>query len=128
MKGGREIPPPSMKERARLERESEWQEDFEAAERERERAERERERIHQLQLYRERIARQNEEIVNRRISEYRARMNSSACSILGGRVKNILQKKNKSNKNKSTKNKSKRVNKLVKNKRYSRKSLKKCLH
>lgn len=124
MKGGREIPPPSMKERARLERESEWQEDFEAAERERERIH----QLQQLQLYRERIARQNEEIVNRRISEYRARMNSSACSILGGRVKNILQKKNKSNKNKSNKNKSKRVNKRVKNKRYSRKSLKKCLH
>jgi hypothetical protein len=119
MKGGREIPPPSMKERARLERESEWQEDFEAAERERERIH----QLQQLQLYRERIARQNEEIVNRRISEHRARMNSSACSILGGRVKNILQKKNKSNKNKS-----KRVNKRVKNKRYSRKSLKKCLH
>lgn len=84
MKGGREIPPPSMKEKARLERESEWQEEFEAAERERE-----RERIHQLQLYRERIARQNEEIVNRRISEYRARMNSSACSILGGRINQI---------------------------------------
>lgn len=118
MKGGREIPPPSMKEKARLERESEWQEEFEAAERERE-----RERIHQLRLYREEIARQNEEIVNRRISEYRARMNSSACSILGGRIKNILQKKNKSNKNKS-----KRVNKRVKNKRYSRKYFKRYLH
>ena len=46
-----------------------------------------------------------------------------SCSLLGGRIKNILRKKNKSNKNKS-----KRVNKQVKNKRYSRKSLKKCLH
>jgi hypothetical protein len=46
-----------------------------------------------------------------------------SCSLLGGRIKNILRKKNKSNKNKS-----KRVNKQVKNKRYSRKSLKNSLH
>jgi anaerobic ribonucleoside-triphosphate reductase len=118
MKGGREIPPPSIKEKARLERESEWQEEFEAAERERE-----RERIHQLRLYREEIARQNRETVNRRLSDYRERMNRSACSILGGRIKNILRKKNKSNKNKS-----KRVNKQVKNKRYSRKYFKRYLH
>lgn len=118
MKGGREIPPLSMKERAYLEREREWQEEFEAAERERE-----RERIHQLRLYREEIDRQNRETVNRRLSDYRERMNRSVCSILGGRVKNILRKKNKSNKNKS-----KRGNKQVKNKRFSRKSFKKYLH
>ena len=45
----------------------------------------------------------------------------SSCVISGGRIKNILRKKNKSNKNKS-----KRVNKRIKkHKRNSRKTLKK---
>jgi hypothetical protein len=45
----------------------------------------------------------------------------SSCVTQGGRIKNILRKKNKSNKNKS-----KRINKRIKkNKRYSRKTLKK---
>ena len=47
--------------------------------------------------------------------------NKSSCTILGGRIKNIFRKKNKSNKNKS-----KRVKKNKRNSRkYSRKSLKK---
>ena len=47
--------------------------------------------------------------------------NKSSCAILGGRIKNIFRKKNKSNKNKS-----KRVKKNKRNSRkYSRKSLKK---
>ena len=42
----------------------------------------------------------------------------SSCLTMGGRIKNILRKKNKSNKNKSNKSKSKRIKK---HKRYSRK-------
>jgi len=47
----------------------------------------------------------------RAFNEYRANQNRS-CSILGGRIKNTFRKKNKSKR-------------IKKNKRYSRKSLKK---
>ena len=144
MKGGRKIPPPSMKERARLERERQYdiQEEFERAERERE--ERERAELAELQMRlehtralrveaqeRQELARQLQArttLLSQGRAEADSRSNSRClplgnCSVLGGRIKNILRKKNKSNKNKS-----KRVNKRVKNKRYSRKYFKRYLH
>lgn len=147
MKGGRKIPPPSMKERARLEREREFdiQEEFERSEREREqREERQRREIAELQMRlehtralrveaqeRQELARQLQArttLLSQGHAEADSRSNSRClplgnCSVLGGRIKNILRKKNKSNKNKS-----KRVNKQVKNKRYSRKYFKRYLH
>jgi len=140
MKGGRQVPPPSNKERARLERERQYdiQEEFERAEREREeREERERAELAELQMRLDhtRALRAEAEADNRRrqeeelarqlvarrdlMSQAYAEADSRSDS-LGGRIKNILRKKKKSNKNKS-----KKVNKQVKNKRYSRKSLKK---
>ena len=58
------------------------------------------------------------------MSEWHNNQKESSCVTMGGRIKNIFRKKNKSKKNKS-----KRVNKRIKkNKRYSRKSSKKYLH
>ena len=63
---------------------------------------------------------------SRLLAASEANENKSSCVTMGGRIKNILRKKNKSNKNKSNKNKSKRVNKRIKkHKRNSRKTLKK---
>lgn len=69
------------------------------------------------------IRRKNEYLIHQAMQSVKVKtlqrefQKQSSCSLSGGRIKNILRKKNKSNKNKS-----KRVNKQVKNKRYSRKS------
>ena len=70
---------------------------------------------------REELARQAREAeASRIVSEYHKRekdKEKGLCTILGGRIKNIFRKKNKSKKNKSKR--------IKKNKRKSRKSLKK---
>ena len=73
--------------------------------------ERERQRLHQVWLDHEERVRQSAVNATRAFNEYRANQNRS-CSILGGRIKNTFRKKNKSKR-------------IKKNKRYSRKSLKK---
>ena len=86
-----------------------------------ERAAEARERARQEQLER---ARHNE-IAADRATQYHQRDRDNSwsfpfpCTILGGRIKNIFRKKNKSNKNKSKR--------IKKNKRYSRKYLRKSL-
>ena len=117
MKGGEEVK--TVEEREDEERAAEARE--RARRQELERARQERQRARQEQLER---ARHNE-IAADRATQYHQRDRDNSwsfpfpCTILGGRIKNIFRKKNKSNKNKSKR--------IKKNKRYSRKYLRKSL-